>query len=104
MQNPRKQVLAKTFPDVFDMNRLSEKLEKLSSFKANVLRTVTLGAIEWEKVDGKWKGGVKVSVMRCMSRTAADLLCRRAKGYRLAQCLQRDGEASQSVCGHSSAL
>lgn len=61
MQNPRKQVLAKTFPDVFDMNRLSEKLSKLSNFKANVLRTVTLGTIEWEKVEGKWKGGVKVS-------------------------------------------
>lgn len=53
--------MAKTFPDVFDMNRLSEKLSKLSNFKANVLRTVTLGTIEWEKVDGKWKGGVKVS-------------------------------------------
>lgn len=61
VQNPRKQTLAKTFPDVFDMNSLSEKLEKLSSFKANVLRTKTLGEIDWEKVDAKWKGGVKVS-------------------------------------------
>lgn len=43
------------------MNRLSEKLSKLSNFKANVLRTVTLGNLEWEKVEGKWKGGVKVS-------------------------------------------
>lgn len=59
VQNPRKQTLAKTFPDVFDMNRLSEKLPKLSSFKANVLRTKTLGEIEWEKVESKWKGGVK---------------------------------------------
>lgn len=44
------------------MNSLSEKLQKLSSFKANVLRTKTLGEIDWEKVDSKWKGGVKVSV------------------------------------------
>lgn len=41
------------------MNKLSEKQEKLSSFKANVLRTSTLGTIDWERVDGKWKGGVK---------------------------------------------
>jgi hypothetical protein len=58
VQNPKKQAIAKTFPDVFDMNRLSEKLVKLSSFKANVLRTKTLGSIEWEKKDNKWKGGV----------------------------------------------
>ncbi|KXT12291.1 hypothetical protein AC579_5651 [Pseudocercospora musae] len=59
IQNPRHQVLEKTFPDVWDMNKLSEKQEKLSSFKANVLRTTTLGTIDWERVDGKWKGGVK---------------------------------------------
>lgn len=76
MQNPRKQVLAKTFPDVFDMNRLSEKLSKLSNFKANVLRTVTLGTIEWEKVDGKWKGGVKVSQTntKCVRRERGMLI------------------------------
>ncbi len=43
------------------MNRLAEKLANLSSFKANVLRTKTLGEIEWEMVEKKWKGGVKVS-------------------------------------------
>ncbi|KXS99099.1 hypothetical protein AC578_3528 [Pseudocercospora eumusae] len=59
IQNPRHQVLEKTFPDVWDMNKLSEKQEKLSSFKANVLRTTTLGTIDWERVDGKWRGGVK---------------------------------------------
>ncbi|EME87075.1 uncharacterized protein MYCFIDRAFT_86499 [Pseudocercospora fijiensis CIRAD86] len=51
IQNPRHQVLEKTFPDVWDMNKLSEKQEKLASFKANVLRTTTLGTIDWERVD-----------------------------------------------------
>lgn len=60
------------------MNRLSEKLSKLSNFKANVLRTVTLGTIEWEKVEGKWKGGVKVSQTntKCVRRERGMLIDR----------------------------
>jgi beta-lactamase superfamily II metal-dependent hydrolase len=38
---------------------MCKKCERLSSFKANVLRTKTLGTVEWEKKDGKWEGGVK---------------------------------------------
>lgn len=59
MQNPRSGVLAKTFPSVEDMEALSKKCEKLNSFKASVLRTTTLGSVEWERKEEKWTGGVK---------------------------------------------
>lgn len=41
-----------------DMERSSEKMKMLSSFKVNVLRTTALGTIEWERRDGKWTGGL----------------------------------------------
>ena len=59
VQNPKSQVLAKTFPSAADLDALSSKCTKLSSFKANVLRTNTLGNVEWEKKNGKWTGGVQ---------------------------------------------
>ncbi|KAK5722241.1 hypothetical protein LTR17_014247 [Elasticomyces elasticus] len=58
LQNPKSGVLAKSFPSAEDMAALSEKCDKLNSFKANVLRTTSFGAVEWEKKDGKWVGGV----------------------------------------------
>ncbi|KYG41590.1 hypothetical protein M433DRAFT_7831 [Acidomyces richmondensis BFW] len=58
VQNPRSGALAKSFPTAEDMEALSKKCSKLSSFKANVLRTTSFGAVDWEKVDGKWSGGV----------------------------------------------
>lgn len=59
VQNPRSGALAKTFPSSGDMDDLSSKCSKLSSFKANVLRTTTFGNVEWERKDSKWTGGVK---------------------------------------------
>ncbi|GAB7359558.1 hypothetical protein MBLNU230_g6746t1 [Neophaeotheca triangularis] len=59
MQNPRSGVLSKTFPSIEDMDALSSKCGKLTSFKVNVLRTTSLGTVEWERKDGKWTGGVK---------------------------------------------
>ncbi|KAK5133462.1 hypothetical protein LTR08_007704 [Meristemomyces frigidus] len=59
VQNPRSGVLAKSFPSSADMDALSTTCTKLSSFKANVLRTTTFGSVEWEQKDGKWSGGVK---------------------------------------------
>lgn len=39
---------------------MSKTSEKLASFKANVLRTTTLGTVEWTKKEGgKWEGGVQ---------------------------------------------
>jgi len=40
------------------MDALSSKCSKLSSFKANVLRTTSFGMVEWEKKGDKWTGGV----------------------------------------------
>ena len=57
VQNPRSDVLAKTFPSAADMEALSSKCEKLSSFKANVLRTTSFGTVEWDRKNGKWSGG-----------------------------------------------
>jgi len=53
--------MAKTFPSSDDMEALSAKCAKLSSFKANVLRTTSFGTVDWEKKDGKWSGGVQES-------------------------------------------
>ncbi|KAK5717115.1 hypothetical protein LTR15_009004 [Elasticomyces elasticus] len=58
LQNPKSGVLAKSFPSAEDMAALSDKCDKLNSFKANVLRTTSFGVVEWEKKDGKWVGGV----------------------------------------------
>jgi len=59
INSTRQKSMEKAFPDKADMEKLSEKCEKLTSFKANVLRSKTLWIVEWEKVDGKWTGGVK---------------------------------------------
>ncbi|KAF2767900.1 hypothetical protein EJ03DRAFT_328780 [Teratosphaeria nubilosa] len=58
VQNTRSTTLSKTFPTSDDMDTLSNKCSKLSSFKANVLRTTRFGTVDWEKKDGKWSGGV----------------------------------------------
>ena len=58
VQNPRHGTMGKTFPTEADVESLSKTCEKLSSFKANILRTTSFGSVEWEKADGKWKGGV----------------------------------------------
>jgi len=58
LQNPKSGVLAKSFPSKEDMAALSGTCTKLNSFKANVLRTTSFGAVEWEKKDEKWTGGV----------------------------------------------
>lgn len=58
VQNPRHGTVAKSFPSAEDMEALSSKCQKLSSFKANVLKTSSFGSVEWEKQGGKWTGGV----------------------------------------------
>lgn len=50
--------MGKTFPSEADMESLSKTCEKISSFKANILRTTSFGSVEWEKSGSKWKGGV----------------------------------------------
>ena len=58
VQNPRYGVMGKTFPSADDLNALSSKCEKLSSFKVNILRATSFGGVDWEKTEGKWTGGV----------------------------------------------
>ena len=50
--------MGKTFPTADDMDALSSKCEKISSFKVSILRATSFGGVEWEKKDGKWTGGV----------------------------------------------
>lgn len=59
VQNPRSGVVEKSFPSAEDMDALSKKCSKLSSFKVNILRTTSFGTVEWERKNGKWTGGVK---------------------------------------------
>jgi hypothetical protein len=59
VQNPKSNVVGKTFPSAADMDALSKKCDKLSALRANVLRTTSFGTVAWERKDGKWAGGVK---------------------------------------------
>lgn len=40
------------------MAALGEKCHKLESFKVNILRTSSLGFVEWKREDGEWRGGI----------------------------------------------
>ena len=61
VQNPKHGVMGKTFPSVDDLKALSSKLEKLASFKANILKTTSMANVAFEKKDGEWTGGVTES-------------------------------------------
>ena len=59
VQNPKSNVVGKTFPSATDMDALTKKCDKRSALRANVLRTTSFGTVAWERKDGKWTGGVK---------------------------------------------
>lgn len=61
VQNPRHGVMGKTFPSAEDLKALSSKLEKLSVFKANILKTNSMATVAFEKKDGEWTGEAKES-------------------------------------------
>lgn len=48
-------------PSKKDMESLSAKCKQLNSFKANILRSSAMGAVEWVKKDDKWGGGVQAA-------------------------------------------
>lgn len=52
-------MIEKSFPSAANVDALSKKCSKLSSLKANILRTTSFGTVEWERKNGKWTGGVK---------------------------------------------
>jgi hypothetical protein len=51
-------VLADVCPSHDEMVALSKQCEKLTSFKANVLRAASWASVEWARTDGKWDGGL----------------------------------------------
>lgn len=53
--------MGKTFPSAEDLKALSTKLEKLSGFKANILKTTSMATVAFEKKDGSWTGGATES-------------------------------------------
>ena len=46
------------------MTTLEENCPKLESFKVNILRTSSLGSVEWLKEGGEWKGGITEAEVR----------------------------------------
>ncbi|KAI9718059.1 MAG: hypothetical protein M1812_004317 [Candelaria pacifica] len=62
MSNPDEapSTLLKAFPSAEDMKSLGAKCPKLTSFKASILRTISLGSVEWTKngTSEEWQGGV----------------------------------------------
>lgn len=46
------------YPTEEDMRELSEKCPKLESLKVNVLRTSSVGSVEWSKDEARWRGGL----------------------------------------------
>jgi hypothetical protein len=61
VSNPKRRALQNAFPSGEDMKRLTEKCKNLNSFKASILRTNSMGTVEWTKEEGSsvWKGGIK---------------------------------------------
>lgn len=58
VQNPRHGTMSKTFPSIDDLKQLSSKMERLSSFKVNILKTTSMATVAFERKDGVWSGGV----------------------------------------------
>ena len=56
--HPGDGALRSAFPTEEDMKVLGAKCPNLESFKINILRTSTLGSVEWRKEGGNWKGGI----------------------------------------------
>lgn len=46
------------------MAALGEKCPKLESFKVNILRTNSLGSVEWKREGGEWQGGITEAEVR----------------------------------------
>ena len=59
IQNTRVNALEKSMPSQADIETLAEKCKQFNSFKANVLRSSAMDAVEWNKKDDKWTGGVQ---------------------------------------------
>ncbi|KAI9819119.1 MAG: hypothetical protein M1827_007275 [Pycnora praestabilis] len=61
VSNPRNSALKKAFPSQSDMTSLGTSCSQLKSFRVNILRTETLGSVEWNRdsPSAEWKGGVK---------------------------------------------
>ncbi|THX19735.1 hypothetical protein D6D17_01112 [Aureobasidium pullulans] len=61
IQNIKHKAFESTFPSASEIQTLGEKCKRLSSFKADILRSSAMQTIEWEKKDDKWSGGIKAA-------------------------------------------
>ncbi|KAG9737303.1 hypothetical protein KCU73_g10030, partial [Aureobasidium melanogenum] len=61
LQNVKHKAFENTFPSQAEIKALGEKCKRLTSFKADILRSSAMQTIEWEKKDDKWSGGVKAA-------------------------------------------
>ncbi|TIA20201.1 hypothetical protein D6C81_04369 [Aureobasidium pullulans] len=61
IQNIKNKAFENTFPSASEIKTLGEKCKRLSSFKADILRSSAMQTIEWEKKDDKWSGGIKAA-------------------------------------------
>ncbi|KAI4717058.1 hypothetical protein E4T48_06750 [Aureobasidium sp. EXF-10727] len=61
IQNIKHKAFENTFPSQSEIEALGEKCKRLTSFKADILRSSAMQTIEWEKKDDKWSGGVKAA-------------------------------------------
>ncbi|KAI5203954.1 hypothetical protein E4T39_03882 [Aureobasidium subglaciale] len=61
LQNPKHKAFENTFPSSSDISALAEKCKRLTSFKADILRSTVMQTIDWEKKDGEWEGGVRAA-------------------------------------------
>lgn len=52
------------FPTKDDMAALENNCPKLESFKVNILRTSSLGSVEWKREGGEWIGGITEAEVR----------------------------------------
>ncbi|THX16562.1 hypothetical protein D6D13_01157 [Aureobasidium pullulans] len=62
IQNIKHKAFENTFPSASEIQTLGEKCKRLSSFKADILRSSAMQTIEWEKKDDKWSGGIKAAM------------------------------------------
>ncbi|KAG9700253.1 hypothetical protein KCU95_g779, partial [Aureobasidium melanogenum] len=61
LQNVKHKAFENTFPSQAEIEALGEKCKRLTSFKADILRSSAMQTIKWEKKDDKWSGGVKAA-------------------------------------------
>ena len=71
ISNMRAKAFETAFPSQQDIETLGNKCKRLTSFKADILRSSAMATIEWEKKEEKWIGGVKAAKTKLNIETAS---------------------------------